>query len=53
MEEGIGLKDEINTKKEELNHQLRNGIDEKALIKSRELDDLIVKYMLENEEKLK
>lgn len=42
---GIDLKSEINAKKEKLNSQIEKGIGEDVLRLSRELDDLIVRYM--------
>lgn len=42
----IDLKAEISAKREELNNQLKNGMGKDILRTSRELDDLIVKYML-------
>lgn len=50
---GIDLKDEINAKKEELNSLVKKGIGEGSLGISRELDDLIVKFMLQNEQNIK
>ena len=43
--QGIDLKSEINAKKEKLNSQIKKGIGENVLKLSRELDDLIVRYM--------
>lgn len=50
---GIDLMKEINTKREELNHKVKDGLNKDTLLLSQELDGLIVKYMLNNDEKLK